>query len=280
MIKLVATDFDGTLYSPRHPVSDRNRKTLEWLGVKGICRVLVTGRNLYSALKRLDENFPIDYLIFSNGAGLMEWRGKKLLRRAMLAPEDTAQIADCLLAAGVDLMLHMPIPLNHYFFYHTFASQPKGDLKNRIEIYRPFTAPWKDLQSTAVYATQFLAVYQPEDESYLNLNGPLANYMVIRTTSVLDGISTWMEIFPGGVNKASALADLAQMLGWRPENVLVLGNDYNDLQMLEWCPNARVVDNAPDNLKARFPGTVACGQSPLWEVCKEFFRELEQIHHG
>ncbi|GAB4341304.1 MAG: Cof-type HAD-IIB family hydrolase [Calditrichia bacterium] len=280
MIRLVATDFDGTLYSPENPIGEADRRTLEWLGNKGICRVLVTGRNLYSAWKRLEPDFPIDYLIFSNGAGLLDWRSKKLLRRSLLSADETYDITELLLIQDMDFMLHMPIPLNHYFFYHTSYRQPQGDLKRRIDIYKPFTAPLDYLPDWGMPSTQFLVVYHPGEENYYNLHEIRENFTVIRTTSVLDGITTWMEIFPAGVNKATALQLLGERLGQQCENILVLGNDYNDLPMLEWSPNAWVVGNAPADLKSRFSATVACGQAPLWQVCRKYFPELESVYQG
>ena len=46
IIKLVATDLDGTFLRNDKSVSDENMEALHWLGERGILRVIATGRNL------------------------------------------------------------------------------------------------------------------------------------------------------------------------------------------------------------------------------------------
>ena len=71
-IKIVFTDLDGTLLnSDQHP-GRRDLEMLHRLGEQGIVRVIVTGRNLFSLSKVLGDDFPVDYVIFSTGAGILD----------------------------------------------------------------------------------------------------------------------------------------------------------------------------------------------------------------
>jgi HAD superfamily hydrolase (TIGR01484 family) len=76
-IKIVFSDLDGTLLNNSHILSQVNRKTLMELKKRGIIRVVATGRSLFSAQKVMDLDFPIDYLIFSSGAGIMNWHNQE-----------------------------------------------------------------------------------------------------------------------------------------------------------------------------------------------------------
>jgi hydroxymethylpyrimidine pyrophosphatase-like HAD family hydrolase len=76
---------------------------------------------------------------------------------------------------------------------------------------------------------------------------------VIRTTSPIDGESTWIEIFPPSVSKARAAEWIAAREGIESSRTLAIGNDYNDLDLLDWAPAGYLVANAPDDLKTRFP---------------------------
>ena len=86
---------------------------------------------------------------------------------------------------------------------------------------------------------------------------------MIRATSPLDGESVWLEIFAPGVSKGSAAAWLAARLGVVPAAALGLGNDYNDLELLEWTGHSYVVADAPAALRARYAQTRANGNGPL-----------------
>ena len=75
---------------------------------------------------------------------------------------------------------------------------------------------------------------------------------VVRTTSPLDGQSRWIEIFSSQVSKARASQRIAGELGIREELVMAIGNDYNDLDLLQWAQTSYVVSDSPAELLAGF----------------------------
>ena len=79
--------------------------------------------------------------------------------------------------------------------------------------------------------------------------GPLH---VCRTTSPLDGRSVWLEVFGPQTSKSQGAAWLAKREGVDRARVFALGNDYNDIDLLEWAGASVVVDNAPEDMRSRF----------------------------
>ena len=134
-IKLVVTDLDGTLLNSSGKVSQEDVDTLLELSRKGVVRAIATGRSPYSFDKVIPVDFPIDYLIFSSGAGTMEWKNKNILYTTELLAEEVQDVADILIQNEVDFMVHEPIPTNHRFLYHQ-ASSNNSDFTHRIEIYQ------------------------------------------------------------------------------------------------------------------------------------------------
>ena len=98
----------------------------------------------------------------------------------------------------------------------------------------------------------------------------LTGLTVIRTTSPLDGRSTWIEIFPASVSKSRTTGWLADRLGIPPARTASVGNDYNDLDLLDWSATCFVTANAPPDLRQRYPVVATnddCGMSQaagLW----------------
>ena len=91
--RILITDLDGTLLNQERKVSPADRDALQRCPDHGIVRVVATGRNLYSAHKVLTPDFPIDYLIFSSGAGLVDWPRQELLLARSFTAAETARIA-------------------------------------------------------------------------------------------------------------------------------------------------------------------------------------------
>ena len=245
--------MDGTLLPRNGTIPAEDIRTLRSLETAGVKRVIATGRSLYSARRVLDTGFPIDFLVFSSGAGIMEWKTGNLLSRSGLDRECVEGITDFLDRSGVNYMVHGPVPENHYFHYRRHRSE-STDFDRRLELYKPFARPMgPGLETLIPEAAQVLVIIPPDEFLLESIRGTLEpQYHVIRATSPLDGHSIWLEIFPPGISKGSAIRFLCRRLKIAPGRTLALGNDYNDRDMLEMAGSAWVVPEAPQELKEKY----------------------------
>ena len=253
---LIVTDLDGTLMRTGGGFSAVDLEALEKAGRLGFARVIATGRSLHSFYKAVDFAMPIDFLIFSTGGGVLDCSGGKILRQINMEASSVAAAIQTLKGFGLDFMAHDPIPDNHGFAYHS-TGRTNADFDRRLALYSAYCR-LLDGAGDFGEAAQLLAILPDADISVLpRIRRKLDGLNVIRTTSPLDGRSTWIEIFPPQVSKGLAAAWLADFLGIHPEKTLGIGNDYNDLDMLRWAAAGMVVDNAPEDLKARFPAVAS-----------------------
>ena len=249
----VFTDLDGTLLNSNQRLSDINRQTLISLGKAGICRIVATGRSLYSAQRVLDDEFPIDYLISSTGASVSTFPQSRLLRTVAMTSDEVQESVATLLELALDFMIQDPVPHNHCFAWHA-NGQPNPDFERRVALYdahqRPLALPLND----PAPATQLLAISSADAGERLQrtLQTRLPKLTVIRTTSPLDHHSTWLEIFPGNVSKSKTARWLCGELNLDTRQIATIGNDYNDIDLLEWGAYSYVVGNAPEDLRDQF----------------------------
>ena len=244
-----ATDIDGTLFRDDRTVSVKDMDTLRMLGERGICRVAATGRNYWSFLKLAGEDFPIDYFIFSCGAGIMEWKTKKVIYSSCIDEEKTAEVREYLNSVGADFCVCAPIPDNHFYFpYRTGRLNPA--LEARCAKYSSFCME----KDTIKESPQFIAVF-PEgnyDEIVSAAAERLPGVGIVRSTSPMDGKSLWLEIYGSGVSKSAGLCRLTELFGTDRQNVMAVGNDYNDADMLEWAGFGYITANSPEVLRKKF----------------------------
>lgn len=250
-IRLVATDLDGTLLSTKGDVSPCDLETLRELGRRGITRVVATGRSPYSFSRVIPNDFPIDYLVFSSGAGAMSWTHKDILYSFELTPGQVQDVAMELVAHGVDFMVHDPVPTNHRFLYHANGS-PNPDFFHRLQIYEQHGRPFLPGITFDSPASQVIAILPHNPGWFNSLKERFPTLKVIRATSPLNGHSIWMEIFPANVSKANGILWICNSLGIEPHQVASIGNDYNDIDMLQAFPASFVVGNAPQELREQF----------------------------
>lgn len=250
-MRLLVCDLDGTLLMRGEPFAAGDVQALVALGAQGIVRAIATGRALATALHVIPADFPIDYLVFSSGAGILDWRTQELLVTHTLRPQETEFAANALIAHELDFMIHAPIPDQHIFRFHR-TGRPNPDFERRLARY---AAEGRAHEHGALSspASQLLAV-SPDGsaESFEALRRELPGLSVIRATSPLDGRSLWIEAFAPGASKSRAAAWIARTCGIARENAWAIGNDYNDVDLLQWAGRAAVVRNAPAALSAEF----------------------------
>lgn len=276
---MVVTDLDGTLLGTSHALAPVDREALERVGRAGYLRVVATGRNPHSYRRAQAEGFPIDYAILSSGGAIRMESTGRYLRTVSLEPEEVWPPAEVLLSLDLDLMILDPLPDNHRFAHYP-ATAPSADYWKRIEIYAGFGRPlmprgWPRLGDQGRVrelwkgaASQLLGM-EPAGSSrdvIAAVRPRLPGYTVLRSTSPLGSGATWVEIFPANVSKSQAAAWLARRVGLTARDVLCVGNDYNDEDLLEWGGTSCVVANAPEDLRARFTTVASADEGGLAEA--------------
>jgi Cof subfamily protein (haloacid dehalogenase superfamily) len=250
---LFIMDFDGTLLRSDRTVAPEDLDVLQELGQRGIIRAIATGRSLYSFNTVPLANLPMDFVIFSMGAGVLQYADRQIVRKASLEPDEVERACNVLKSHQLDFMIHRTIPDNHMFTYYRTGNKNE-DFDRRLELYRPHAENLTDSGFDHRPATQLLAVVAARsgNAALKRIRNELIGFNVIQTTSPLDGKSTWIEIYPAMISKSQTAAWLAEKLQIEKGKTVSVGNDYNDQDLLEWTDKSYVVDNAPDDLKNRF----------------------------
>lgn len=273
---LLVSDLDGTLLDREGAAHPRALEALQGLGARGVLRVIATGRSLAS-FRRVSFPLPIDYLVFSSGAGVLQLCGEPtLLRRAALSAAQVEEAAALLQSLDLDYMIHPPVPEEHAFGYRssTTSREANPDFWRRVALYRQSCRPLDPRDAPHFGpATQLLAITAAERgvAVWTKLRAALPELNVVRTTSPLDGSSTWLEIFAADVSKSHASSWLATAFGLEAHQAVCVGNDYNDTDLLAWGGLAFVTADAPPELRARHPAVPPPAEGGIADLISRCF---------
>ena len=253
-MKRFASDLDGTLLPHNGTFFDKDIAALHELGEKGVVRVIATGRSLHFSRMAIPADFPIDYLIFSSGAGIVRWPSGELLNKAELGGLQTSFLITYLQDHMLSFMIHKAIPAEHCFYYYS-NNHKNGysavDYARRLANHEKWGTPLAS-EKRSFASTQALAFIQAEQERFDTIASGLQELKVIRTSSPLGSDEIWVEIFPKHVSKGAAVTWLCNELEISLEESVGLGNDYNDLDLLNATAKSYVVGSAPVELKKKF----------------------------
>ncbi len=271
-------DLDGTLLRSDRTFAAPDLEALRKLGELNVVRAIATGRSLASFNTVAATDLPLDYVIFSTGAGVLRYQNSEVIRKVHLESREVSRACGVLNACRLDYMVHRTIPNNHMFAYLR-SNEGNRDFERRIELYRQFAIPLEDAAGDFGPATQLLAVVPPGNarSALSKIRTEMTGFNVIQTTSPLDGKSTWIEIFPSEVSKSQTAAWLADTLGIDRQSIVSVGNDYNDLDLLEWTASSYVVNNAPAEIKRRFACVASNNNGGVAEAARCWMKARHEV---
>ncbi|MBN2429520.1 MAG: HAD family phosphatase [Deltaproteobacteria bacterium] len=268
---MVVSDLDGTLLRSDGTMNEKDMAALEKLGQDGFVRVIATGRSLFSLGKVLPQRFPADYIVFSTGAGISAYPSNRLLTSVRLQPAEVRTAVHILQDLQLDFSIQEPVPHNHRFQYW-ISGRANPDFARRLELYQNFCKPLPSALEGLGPAAQLIAIL-PADEDAITFSivrERLPQLTVVRATSPLDHQSIWTEIFPSKAGKGKAVAWLAARMGIDSENILAIGNDFNDVDLLDLAGTKFMVDNAPPELKILYPTVAANNRAGVAEAINKW----------
>ena len=252
-IRLLATDIDGTLLNPQFEISEGDLAALRRAHGSGIEIVLVTGRRHAFALP-IAQQLGFDlWLISSNGAVTRSLAGETFHRDMM--PAETCRR---LCATMQEFRGHTVL---------TFDKETKGAivlegldelsmsirrwLEKNME-YIEFVVPIEDalvtdpVQAMFCGSMQRMAIVRNAIER-CGLDGEIT---MLRTEYPARDLSM-IDVLNGGCSKGHALERWANHRGIARAEVMAIGDNHNDVEMLEFAGHPVIMGNACEELRGR-----------------------------
>lgn len=237
-IRLLAVDLDDTLLTSDLRISPRSRQALRRARERGVQVVLATGRMFISALpfaRLLGLDGP---MICYNGATVRRVGDGRILRRRPLPLPLALKLVREAQRRSIDI---------HAYIHDDLLVAEEGEAVRyyervagvKAQVVRDVAAC---LEARGQDPDKLLCVV-PEGKApfwrrfFQEVAGGAAH--------VTGSKSRFVEMMSAGVDKGEALAWLAGTLGLQPEQVMALGDSYNDMEMLRYAGLGVAMGNAP-----------------------------------
>ncbi|MBO0473866.1 HAD superfamily hydrolase [Enterococcus sp. DIV0840] len=244
MIKLVAIDLDGTLLDSKKEISARNKEALAQAKAAGVKIVICTGRPLAAIgiyLDALNLRDNGDYSITFNGGLVQKNDTGEIIEKASMPLENVHDLYELATSLNVPLdilsdglVLQLPTTQDHESLYSQL---------NKLLTYESYELA--QLTTDRIYNKAVIAVDQTYlDEQIKKIPSPFyERYEIIKTRSNL------LEFMPKGITKAYGISLLARDLGIKQEEIMTIGDEENDLPMIEYAGLGVAMENAVPRVK-------------------------------
>ena len=240
-IKLFVTDLDGTLLPTGQNVSPKNVKAVQDMVKAGVIFTIATGR-MYSASVEIARSLDVDVPIITYNGALIKSVSGKIFHTDYLSPNLIIEITNFCKKQNWHLQNYSNDVL--YFPEHNeFAKSYEGALGicgeaigwDRMLKYTDNVPKLLSSTSSAEETAQRISILKSEFGDKIN---------------AIRSMPTYVEITCPKVSKAAAIAILANKWNIDNSEIMVIGDSYNDLPMLQSAGHSVAMGNAPDDVKS------------------------------
>ncbi len=240
MIRLIASDLDGTLLDPAGNLPAGTFTAIEKLHKQGVLFCAASGRQL-TALTSMFAPVADKILFMAENGAILSYRGE-ILRSVTIPPGDTIHALECVAAIPHTL----PLLCTPNCAYYDETGQ--GEFLPLVQASYISNARRPLHEVAEAERVCKIAVYDelgPENNAMLTLPQALPGLRVIQSGE------TWLDISVAEANKGNAMRFLRERFSLAREECAAFGDHMNDYEMLLECGHPYVTGNAYPPLKRR-----------------------------
>jgi len=250
-IRLIAIDIDGTLLDSRWQLSEQNRAAVLAAERRGIEIVLVTGRRFHFALPIADE-IPCHLILIANNGAMIKSKAGETLSRHLLPQAIARQIV-----AGVPEFKRSAILVFDVEgagqIVMERAEWENPQVSGYLERNRQYLREVTPLES-AIVADPIQVMYTGRVEEMNEVERrlralPCADGFALAKTEYAARDFTILDAINRGCSKGAALEEWVRRRGIPREQVMAIGDNLNDREMLFFSGLPVVMSNSVEPLK-------------------------------
>ncbi|WP_314816229.1 Cof-type HAD-IIB family hydrolase [Aggregatibacter segnis] len=233
--KAVFSDIDGTLLNSQHQITPKTEEAIKNVLKQGIPFIPVSARPPYAITPYTEQLGAQHGMICYSGALILD-KNLTALYSVILAPQDLQKL-NTLLADFTHLSI------SYYAGLDWFCNDVNNDwIKQESEI-TGLSA--KLLQGNLTDVHKILIMGSAEEIQRVEpvLKQALPHLSIHRSKD------EYLEIMNPAATKAKAIQFMAQHLGINAKQVIAFGDNFNDLDMLQYAGLSIAMGNAPDAIK-------------------------------
>ncbi|MDZ8184309.1 MAG: Cof-type HAD-IIB family hydrolase [Nostoc sp. ChiSLP02] len=246
-IKLLVVDIDGTIAGHSNTISEPVKQALIAAQARGIPVAIATGRMYRSALRFHQEIGSTLPLMAYQGAWIQDPNTQKIHRHLVVSREIACKLLDYFEQPQLRSLLSVHFYINDQLYVR--------EITNETEIYAQRSGitpiPVGDLRKALTNEpTKILALC--DDTNFISkVLGNLRRQYTPAELYLTTSVATFLEATNAAVNKGTAVRYLAEeLLGLQLANVMAIGDNFNDLEMLEYVGFGIAMGNAPVPVQA------------------------------
>lgn len=253
MIKLIASDLDGTIINTNDSIPEDNIKVINMLKEKNIPLVICTGKT-YSMSKNICKSLNATFGIFANGSQIVDLRTGKEISKNFLKFDDISSCISHIQKYGLHVHAYtedsiittepLYMDLRNSIL---FPNQIKFEIVNSVfDFIKAKNLP---ILKLIISSSSSLNNIKKELDIATNLNISHIFKSGIYKDTIINKEYEYLDISPKEVTKGNALKFLKSYLHLENNSILSIGDNLNDTSMFNSSFISIAVNNAHEDVK-------------------------------
>ena len=246
-IKLLVLDIDGTIAGHSNTISEPVKQAIIAAQARGIKVAIATGRMYCSALRFHQDIGSTLPLMAYQGAWIQDPITQKIHRHWVVSREIAHQLIDYFEQPELRSLLSVHFYINDQLYIRelTRETQIYAERSGVIPI------PVGDLRQALTNEPTKILALSDDIDVIDKLLGNLRRQYTPAELYLTTSVATFFEATNASVNKGTAVRYLAEeLLGLQLANVMAIGDNFNDVEMLEYAGLGVAMGNAPAGVQA------------------------------
>ncbi|WP_256756828.1 Cof-type HAD-IIB family hydrolase [Cohnella sp. WQ 127256] len=235
---IIALDVDGTLLNDEHELTPRVRNAVRAAAEQGSEIVLCTGRGSSSALPVLNELGLKGTMITHNGASVVDSESREIIYATTISHEQAQRYTDYCRERGIHF------DMNTAFELYVEAMRDDAEMMYSRMLARPIIRSRNEGFPEGMVKLSIFALKEELDDLEAGWSSWNHELQTIRSGDY------FIDVQHHQASKGKALEQFANKRGIPREQILALGNYYNDTAMLTYAGWGVAMDNSPPEVKA------------------------------
>lgn len=244
--KLIASDLDETLLNDEHHICQRNKDLINKARELGVKFVPATGR-LFTATDSVLKELGVydqegEYVLSANGGIITENKNSRLLKCCGLTFEKTKELFEFGSRYDICVQIHT---LENIHAFHLNEDERQRLIHQGVSYREFFDKDLYFLKNEKIIKVLF----ETTDIPYLESLQPLLEDITKDVVDISYSSNRYMELNQKGINKGQGLKDLSELLDIPLEQIIAVGDHYNDEMLLRAAGLSVAANNAIDDIK-------------------------------
>ncbi|MBN1678801.1 MAG: HAD family phosphatase [Anaerolineae bacterium] len=242
-IRLIVADLDGTLLDSEHKLTPLTEQAVHAALARGVRFTVATGKTFPSTREHIRQ-FNITIPVICANGTLVHAADGTILHEEPIPREYAIEAVRMAQAAGLKPVV--------YAGHDLLATEMDANVAEIVAHHEPVPEIVPDIEAALRdhYKPHKLILMSQDLDAVTAFQVRLANVFEGRAQVLRSGLASVVELLPCGVTKGTALAFILEYLDIPAQQTMCLGDNFNDLDMIQRAGIGVAMSHAPEAVRA------------------------------